>query len=94
MTQHKDGYLSVTLDLEIVVYCSMEFDHYPLDSHTCYFKMISLDHTDDKLSFKNRTITHIEHEVEKLQLHFKMLNVLDYDVEFDNLPKKHGIIDL
>ena len=92
-TQHNDGYLSVTLDLEIVVYCSMVFDHYPLDSHICYFKMISLDHTDDKLSFKNRSMIPIEHVVQKLQLHYKTLNILDYHVEFGNLPKKHGIIE-
>ena len=91
MTQHKDGYLSVMVDLEIVVYCSMVFDHYPLDDNTCYFKMISLDYTDEELSFHNRAIIPIEQEVR--QRHFKSLNVLDYHVTFNNLSEEHGYIE-
>ena len=80
-------------ELEIQLYCSMVFDDYPLDSQTCYFKMMCVDYIDDKSIFKTTTIKSIEESPSNRQLHFKKLDVLDYHVEFYHLTKKHSVYE-
>ena len=65
----------------------------PLDSQTCYFKMMCVDYIDDKSIFKTTMIKSIEESPSNRQLHFKKLDVLDYHVEFYHLTKKHSVYE-
>ena len=77
----------------ITIYCSMVFDHYPLDSHICYFKVCSTNYLEDKVSYKNEPFM-ADHEIDLSGQHFKQLTVLDYDVELSKLSEKYHFLEL
>ena len=77
----------------ITIYCSMVFDHYPLDSHICYFKVCSTNYLEDKVSYKNEPFM-ADHEIDLSGQHFKQLTVLDYEVELSKLSEKYHFLEL
>ena len=88
-------YFIATYGIEIVLQCAMTFDDYPLDSQICYLKLMSKD-LETKTSFKtfkikplkdNKSSKHNHH-------HTELNNLLDYEVKFNNLTKKHSFLEL
>ena len=77
----------------ITIYCSMEFDNYPLDSHICYLKVCSTSYLDDKVSYNTEPFMD-DYKLDLTGHHFKQLTVLDYEVELNKLPEKHSVIEM
>ena len=87
-------YITKLMDVKsITIYCSMVFDHYPLDSHVCYLKVCSTSYLEDKVSYKTEPFMD-DHDIDLSGEHFKQLTVLDYEVELNKLPEKHSFIEL
>ena len=72
--------------MEIVLYCPMKFDSYPLDSHICHFKLGSYGYNVDQVKFKSGNIN-IQYRISGI---FRQLTVLDYNVELSQLPKSQS----
>ena len=70
---------------EIVIYCPMNFDNYPLDCHICHFKLGSYAYNVDELNFISRKITYAP-----TTGIFRQLVVLDYNVELSQLPENES----
>ena len=77
----------------ITIYCSMEFDNYPLDSHVCYFKVCSTSYLDDKVSYTTEPFMD-DFELDLTGQHYKQLTVLDYEFELNKLPEKQSVIKM
>ena len=87
-------YIRQTVDMKsITIYCSMEFDNYPLDSHICYLKVCSTSYLDDKVSYNTEPFMD-DYKLDLTGHHFKQLTVLDYEVELNKLPEKHSVIEM
>ena len=87
-------YIIQIVDIKsITIYCSMVFDHYPLDSHVCYLKVCSTSYLEDKVNYKTEPFMD-DHEIDLSGQHFKQKTVLDYEVEINKLPEKHSFLEL
>ena len=75
-------------EMEVVIYCPMNFDNYPLDSHICHFKLGSYGYNSDQVNFISRGITYAP-----IFGFFRQLTVLDYNVQLSQLPEnKSGFV--
>ena len=63
-------------ELEVVIYCPMSFESYPLDSHTCSFEVSSFGYSSSYIAFKTK---YVEISEEKY-------SQLDYYVDINPLP--------
>ena len=72
-------------EVEIVIYCPMNFDNYPLDSHICHFKLGSYGYNVDQVNFKSRKVNYAP-----TSGFYKQLTVLDYNVELSQLPESQS----
>ena len=63
-------------ELEVVIYCPMSFESYPLDSHTCSFEVSSFGYSSSYVAFKTK---YVEISEEKY-------SQLDYYVNINPLP--------
>ena len=80
-----ESLIQYTNVIEIVLYCPMKFDSYPLDSHICHFKLGSYGYNVDKVNFKSRTVNYAPSSGL-----FGQLTVLDYNVKLSQLPKSQS----
>ena len=71
--------------MKIVIYCPMNFDNYPLDSHICHFKLGSYGYNVNEVNFISRRITYAP-----TSGFVKQLVVLDYNVELSQLPENES----
>ena len=63
-------------ELEVVIYCPMNFESYPLDSQTCSFEMSSFGYSSSYVDFKTKYVAISEEKYSQL----------DYYVNINPLP--------
>ena len=63
-------------ELEVVIYCPMNFESYPLDSQTCSFEMSSFGYSSSYVDFKTKYVAISEEKYSQL----------DYYVNINSLP--------
>ena len=80
-----ENLIHYSAEMEIVIYCPMNFDNYPLDSHICHFKMGSYGYNVDQVNFISRGITYAP-----ISGFFKQLTVLDYNIQLSQLPESQS----
>ena len=80
-----ESLIHYSTEVEIVIYCPMNFDNYPLDSHICHFKLGSYGYNVDEVNFISRGITYAP-----TFGFYKQLVILDYNVELSQLPESQS----
>ena len=65
-------------ELEVVIYCPMSFESYPLDSHTCSFEVSSFGYSSNYVAFKTKNVKSSDQK----------LSQLDYYVNISTLPDR------
>ena len=65
--------------LEVVTYCQMSFEFYPLDKHVCYFQLTDFDHDGRSLNF---TLDGLDFDIES------QVSLLDYELNLNSLSEE------
>ena len=70
------------VELEVVIYCEMDFEKFPFDSHTCFFKMGSFSYDASLVTF---TLDQLSFTLSK------QFNLLDFSTDVNPLPDSQKV---
>ena len=70
------------VELEVVIYCEMDFEKFPFDSHTCFFKLGSFSYDASLVTF---TLDQLSFTLSK------QFNLLDFSTDVNPLPDSQKV---